>query len=123
MLPGNYPAALYVPYKEGTYDACLKCHEKNLLRFAETTLYTGFRNGSRNLHYVHVVSQKGRTCRVCHEPHASNEEKLITKEGIKFGAWKIPLNFKKTATGGSCEPGCHRAFKYDRVKAEKLSPE
>lgn len=118
MLPGPYPAELYAPYKEGAYDGCLKCHEKNLLRFADTTVYTGFRNGNRNLHFVHVASRKGRTCRLCHEPHASTGEKLISKEGSKFGDWKIPINFKITPTGGSCAPGCHREFKYDRNKPE-----
>jgi predicted CXXCH cytochrome family protein len=121
LLRGGYPAALYVPYKDGAYDACLKCHEKNLLRFPETTIYTKFRNGNRNLHYLHVVSRKGRTCRICHEPHASNGEKLISKEGTEFGDWKIPINFEGSATGGSCAPGCHRKFKYDRVKAEVYS--
>jgi predicted CXXCH cytochrome family protein len=117
MLPGNYPATLYAPYKDGIYGACLKCHEQNLLRFAETTIYTGFRNGKRNLHYVHVANkQKGRTCRICHEPHASDNPKLIRKEGSQFGEWKIPLNFKITQNGGSCAPGCHRAFTYDREK-------
>ncbi|HBG06625.1 MAG: cytochrome C [Geobacteraceae bacterium GWC2_58_44] len=118
LLRGSYPAPLYVPYKDGLYDACLKCHEKNLLRFAETTIYTKFRNGNRNLHYVHVVNRKGRTCRICHEPHASNGDKLISKEGTQFGDWKIPIGFATTETGGSCAPGCHRKFKYDRVKAE-----
>ena len=118
MLTGNYPETFYFAYKEGSYDFCLKCHEKNLLRFAETTIYTRFRNGNRNLHYVHVVNRKGRTCRVCHEPHAGNEVKLISKEGVKFGVWKVPINFTMTQSGGSCAPGCHRAFKYDRDKPE-----
>lgn len=118
LLRGNYPAELYTPYKEGAYDACLRCHEKSLLRFPETTIYTKFRNGNRNLHYVHVVNRKGRTCRLCHEPHASDGAKLISKDGYQFGDWKIPLNFQMTATGGSCAPGCHRKFKYDRSKAE-----
>jgi predicted CXXCH cytochrome family protein len=121
MLRGNYPAEVYVSYRDGLYDACLSCHEKNLLRFAETTQYTGFRNGSRNLHYVHVAGRKGRTCRLCHQPHASNGEKLINKEGAAFGVWKIPIGFKTTPTGGSCAPGCHRMFKYDRIKAEPLT--
>jgi predicted CXXCH cytochrome family protein len=119
ILRGSYPAGIYAPYKEGIYGICLNCHEKNLLKFADTTIYTGFRNGNRNLHYVHVVnSRKGRTCRVCHEPHASTGEKMISKEGVKFGDWQIPINFKSTPTGGSCAPGCHRDFKYDRGKPE-----
>jgi predicted CXXCH cytochrome family protein len=89
-----------------------------MLRFAETTIYTKFRNGNRNLHYVHVVnSRKGRSCRMCHQPHASNGVKLIDKEVQKFGEWEIPVNFAITPTGGSCAPGCHQAFKYDREKA------
>lgn len=119
LLPGSYPSELYAPYRDGIYDACLSCHEKNLLRFADTTLYTKFRNGNQNLHYVHVVNnRKGRTCRLCHEPHASNGEKLISSEGVLFGDWKIPLNFKTTPTGGSCAPGCHNSFNYDREKPE-----
>lgn len=117
MLRGAYPREMYASYKEGEYDGCLICHEKNLLRFPETTLYTKFRNGSRNLHWVHVAkTRKGRTCRICHQPHASDGEKLINKEGATFGDWKIPLNFKITSTGGGCLPGCHRAFTYDRDK-------
>ncbi|QXE85639.1 cytochrome c3 family protein [Geomonas nitrogeniifigens] len=118
LLKGNYPEDLYFSYKDGAYDACLRCHERNLLRFPETTIYTKFRNGNRNLHYLHVVARKGRTCRICHEPHASDGVKLINKEGAQFGGWKIPLHFAITPTGGSCAPGCHREFKYDRVKAE-----
>jgi predicted CXXCH cytochrome family protein len=119
MLTGSYPGTLYFPYKEGSYDFCLQCHDKNLLRFAETTLYTKFRNGNRNLHFVHVTDKrKGRSCRFCHEAHASNGEKLISIDGAKLGDWRVPLNFKITSTGGSCAPGCHQAFKYDRVKPE-----
>jgi predicted CXXCH cytochrome family protein len=118
MLPGSYPQTLYAPYQDGIYGACLKCHEKNLLRFSETTIYTKFRNGNRNLHYVHVANkQKGRTCRICHEAHASNLGKLLREDGYQFGNWKIPINFKASGTGGSCAPGCHRAFVYDRDKA------
>jgi predicted CXXCH cytochrome family protein len=117
LLKKNYPIDIYAPYKEGNYDLCLSCHEKNLLRFAETTIYTKFRNGNQNLHFIHVANKrKGRSCRVCHEPHASDLPKLITKDGAAFGDWKIPLNFTMTTTGGSCAPGCHRALKYDRDK-------
>jgi hypothetical protein len=55
---------------------------------------------------------------VCHEPHAGNLDKLILKEGYRFGGWNIPINFQITPTGGSCAPGCHQMYKYDREKPE-----
>jgi predicted CXXCH cytochrome family protein len=117
ILTKEYPRTFYAPYKEGIYDFCLSCHNKDMLRFTETTIYTKFRNGKRNLHYVHVAnSRKGRTCRTCHEPHAGDGEKLISTEGPAFGSWRIPLRFKSTPTGGSCAPGCHRNVAYDREK-------
>ncbi|MBN1956888.1 MAG: cytochrome C [Desulfuromonadales bacterium] len=115
MLTGPYPASFYHPYTTGCYDFCLQCHDKNLLRFEQTTIYTDFRNGKQNLHYLHVANKyKGRSCRACHEPHAANLEKLMSEEGADFGDWKIPTRFVKTATGGSCSPGCHQTFEYDR---------
>ncbi|WP_243374058.1 cytochrome c3 family protein [Geotalea sp. SG265] len=118
ILKGPYPAQFYAPYKEGDYDFCLSCHDKSMLKFPETTIYTKFRNGNRNLHYVHVVhKRKGRTCRACHEPHAGDGLKLIGKNGPRFGDWRIPIRHTMTPTGGSCAPGCHRKFDYDREKA------
>jgi predicted CXXCH cytochrome family protein len=122
LVRGAYPASFYAPYTKASYDFCLGCHNKDLLRFAETTLYTGFRNGKRNLHFVHVVDKrKGRTCRACHEPHGGSGEKLISKEGPQFGQWKIPIRFQLSPTGGSCAPGCHRSFRYNREKPEIYS--
>jgi hypothetical protein len=60
------------------------------------------------------MEEKGRTCNLCHEVHASAKPKLI-KETTSFGTWQLPLNFTPTATGGSCMPGCHRMRGYDRV--------
>jgi len=115
LLTDNYPEAFYAPYKEGAYDFCLKCHDKNLLRFEETSIYTKFRNGKQNLHYKHVVnSRKGRTCRACHDPHVSKLPALINEKGASFGDWAIPTRYEKTETGGSCTPGCHRTYQYDR---------
>lgn len=115
LLSNNYPATFYAPYKSGTYDFCLSCHEENLLRFPDTTIYTKFRDGKRNLHYLHVSNtRKGRSCRACHQPHASNGPKLVNEEGAAFGSWRIPLRLVLTPTGGSCAPGCHRRTAYDR---------
>jgi predicted CXXCH cytochrome family protein len=115
LLVGEYPDDFYAPYGEGSYGLCLGCHNKNMLRFAQTTIYTNFRNGERNLHYLHVVDgRKGRSCRACHESHGANGDKLIGKEGVGFGQWRIRTRFTATPTGGSCAPGCHRRFGYDR---------
>jgi predicted CXXCH cytochrome family protein len=117
ILKGNYPAQLYTPYKDDSFSLCMNCHNKNLLKFAETTVYTRFRNGSQNLHYVHVANKrKGRSCKLCHDTHASDGIKLLAPEGAPFGSWKIPLRLEMTETGGSCAPGCHRKYGYDRVK-------
>ena len=80
---------------------------------------TGFRNGEENLHFKHVNKiDKGRTCRACHDFHASPNPKHI-KTQTKFGNWEFKLNYQKTETGGSCWPGCHVQRKYDRaVKQE-----
>jgi predicted CXXCH cytochrome family protein len=115
LLTGRYPDSFYQPYTTGSYDFCLQCHDKNLLRFEETSIYTEFRNGKQNLHFVHVANKyKGRSCRACHEPHAANSEKLMNAEGAEFGNWRVPTRFVKTETGGSCSPGCHKTYDYDR---------
>ncbi len=122
LLRGPYPSSFYVKYRPGVFDFCLKCHNKNLLRFPDTTIYTKFRNGKLNLHYVHCTNRvKARTCRACHAPHAADVKKLIPKEGVPFGRWKIPINFVKTPTGGACTPGCHRLMKYDRKNPVQYS--
>lgn len=117
LLKGTYPDNLYVPYdkEKKQYAFCLKCHEKYLLAFPDTSFYTKFRNGKQNLHYVHVANKrKGRTCRLCHEPHASTNDHMLRKDGAEFGEWNIPLGFVPTPNGGSCLPGCHGRFAYDR---------
>lgn len=109
-----YPETLYSPYGEATYKLCFECHEAEAFASAETDDATQFRNGTRNLHFLHVnKSPKGRSCRACHDPHASQNEKHIA-EFVPFGKWKIPLNFRANSTGGSCASGCHRAYQYDR---------
>ena len=118
ILKGSYPVTVYAPYREDSYDLCFQCHDKELLIAGTTKDATDFRNGSENLHHLHVtIDRKGRTCAACHNAHASNGEKLINPEGIPFGKWRIPVRFETTETGGSCVPGCHQAMAYDREEA------
>lgn len=119
LLTGNYPREFYAPFKQESYSFCLRCHDKNMLNFAETSLYTKFRDGNRNLHYLHVNGPKGRSCRACHEPHGSDSQKLFGAEGARFGEWRVRSRFQASATGGSCSPGCHRRYSYDRNARKK----
>jgi predicted CXXCH cytochrome family protein len=142
MLRGSFPDEFYAPYVDGeTYGICFGCHDRRLVEqspLAEKPVTnedwkldlswaerpegkrlvrggtTGFRNADENLHVRHVNKiDKGRTCRACHDFHASPNPKHI-KTMTKFGGWEFKLNYEKTTTGGSCAPGCHVRRYYDR---------
>ena len=117
LLKKEYPPQFYSPFKKSNYDLCFSCHEETLVQTAETASLTDFRNGSSNLHYLHVnKDRRGRTCRSCHATHASNLPKHIRKS-VPYGVWDLPIQFAKTETGGSCKPGCHVPYAYDRNQA------
>lgn len=119
ILRKNITPVFYAPFDPKNYDLCFNCHEKTLVLDPKTTTLTGFRNGEQNLHFVHVnKSVKGRTCRACHDAHATNNPRHI-RDAVPFGGWDLPVGFKKTDTGGSCLPGCHQKFEYDRIKPVK----
>jgi predicted CXXCH cytochrome family protein len=115
LLNGAYDKGFYVAFSETSHEMCFQCHDRRLAEEEKSTA-TAFRDGARNLHYVHVHREKGRNCRVCHEVHAGNEEKLLRKS-VDFGpgGWKLPIGFTRTAAGGSCASGCHRQFSYDNT--------
>ncbi len=117
LLVKEFPADQYVPYTENEYALCFSCHKRDLLLFPETSYATGFRDGQRNLHYVHVNrKEKGRSCIFCHAIHGSPLPKLIN-EKAPFGNWQLPIRFEKTENGGSCSPGCHKPLAYNRKAA------
>lgn len=114
LLAAEFPSGPYVPYTDTEYALCFSCHKRDLVQFPDTSFSTGFRDGERNLHYLHVNNkQKGRSCVMCHALHGSSQPKLIAT-GVPFGKWTLPLKFVKTETGGSCSPGCHQTQAYDR---------
>ena len=114
LLVAKFPTDAYVPYTDSEFALCFSCHKRDLLEFPETSFATHFRDGERNLHYLHVHNkQKGRSCRLCHSWHGSNNPKLIA-DSVPFGKWNLPLKFVKTETGGGCSPGCHKPQYYDR---------
>ncbi|MDH4202815.1 MAG: cytochrome c3 family protein [Phycisphaerae bacterium] len=116
LLIKEYPPKFYAPYSVDEYALCYSCHPDALTQTERTTDLTDFRNGNQNLHYLHVNKEyRGRTCRACHQTHASNLPKHI-RETVPYGMWELPVQFEKTETGGVCTPGCHVAKEYDRKK-------
>lgn len=119
LLNEYYPPEFYAPYDRRNYELCMTCHREKAFSSAETTTLTGFRNGAQNLHFVHVQQgNRGRTCRACHEVHATKQKSLI-REGVPYGSggWVLALNYKRTETGGSCEKTCHQQRAYSRQAA------
>ena len=123
LLAQAYPKEFYAPFKEENFALCFTCHDAALSRDERTTTLTDFRNQDRNLHFLHVNrAVKGRTCRACHETHASTLPSHIRK-AVPFGNWELPVNYAKSPGGGSCAPGCHAAQAYDRGAPEQKKPQ
>lgn len=122
LLTKPHPPASYAPFKVEHYALCFSCHDAQLALARRTDKATGFRDGDLNLHFAHVTKRKGRACSMCHTTHASDFTVQI-KRAIPFGNWTLPLNYQKTATGGSCTPGCHQALAYDRDKPANVKPD
>jgi predicted CXXCH cytochrome family protein len=115
MLVKPYPESFYLPYAPAHFALCFECHNRDIAQDERTDTLTNFRNGDRNLHYVHVNKpDKGRSCKVCHDPHASGMARLIRPRIPGFGKWDIPIDFTRTDTGGTCVVGCHKPKTYDR---------
>jgi predicted CXXCH cytochrome family protein len=118
LLVADYPAEFYAPYDPKNYELCFACHNSEVAKNAETTTLTGFRDGARNLHFVHVnKSDRGRTCRACHEVHASKQPHQI-RDGVPYGSkgWMLKVGFTPRENGGSCSRTCHDTKDYDRTK-------
>ena len=116
-LKKEYPENIYVYFATGAYDLCFNadCHGGLGEAFAipRTMTNTKFRNGNLNLHFRHVNKVKGRSCSVCHDPHASLAPKLI-RQSFHFGKRDLTINYEKTETGGTCSTTCHKVTQYDR---------
>ena len=116
LLARDYPPEFYTSFAESEYALCFGCHDAKAMTEERTTKVTAFRNGDHNLHYVHVDrSRKSRSCRACHNSHASDNPKHLTKS-VRFGrmGWQLPLNCALNEKGGTCAPGCHKPYGYDR---------
>lgn len=111
-----FPPEFYMPYETDNYAICFDCHNKNFALEKNTTATTDFRDGDVNMHYLHVNKEvKGRSCKACHQVHASSQQKHI-RESVPFGtiSWELPVTFTKYEDGGKCVVGCHSPKEYHR---------
>jgi predicted CXXCH cytochrome family protein len=125
MLLRNYfPREFYEAFHLEDYALCFTCHSESTVLEGESSSFTGFRDGSTNLHFVHVNRQdKGRTCRTCHEIHGSNLTKhMASTVPFEGGGWAMPIRIQQTETGGRCSPGCHEPREYGRLPQQSDSP-
>jgi predicted CXXCH cytochrome family protein len=113
LLVAPYPSGSYVPAEPDHFELCFLCHDTGLMEEEETSWATGFRDGTTNLHHLHIRGEKGRNCRLCHNLHGSPQPFLI-EEQVSYGAWVMEMNFKPVENGGSCLPGCHGKLSYAR---------
>lgn len=118
LLKKNYPAEIYLPFAVDQYALCFDCHESTLATEQITATDTNFRNGDKNLHFVHLmVTGRGRSCKTCHEVHSAHQLHLVRDSLPGFGNWQVPINYTETEEGGTCVAGCHKPKYYDRMQA------
>ena len=121
LLHAPFPEAFYLPFSRGAYGLCFSCHDDKLVTAAKTPVAkapaaTGFRDGQKNLHTVHVVrGDRGRSCRACHGVHTAAHAGLV-HDDVAFGShgWRLSLGYVKAAEGGSCAKTCHMRREYSR---------
>ena len=114
LLSEKFPHKIYGAYSGGSYDLCFQCHDSHLVE-EQGSDFTGFRDGSVNLHFAHVNREKGRACDICHDPHATDSVHLV-RDSYPFGPsrWPLPLGFEPNETGGTCTTACHEIKTYTR---------
>ena len=114
LLNSAYPDGLYAAATVENFELCFLCHDADLMQTETTDYATNFRNGTHNLHYLHINGEKGRNCNLCHDMHGSANAHLIADK-VKFGNWDMPVGFTPNENGGSCLAGCHAEKKYSRL--------
>ena len=93
---------------------CSGCHGEGLLAPNAAATATGFADGKRNLHTLHVQAGRGRRCLPCHDPHAARQAKLLRERIPARGKAKIAQEFRGEPDGGWCRTGCHAPKRYRR---------
>jgi len=123
LLKAEFPETFYASFDEKIYALCFRCHDSAVVK-NEKSVQTNFRDGERNLHFVHVNrSERGRTCKTCHDMHGSDlPNHMAEKVPFEGSKWAMPMNYEVNASGGTCTPGCHEEKSYQRKKVDLPAP-
>ena len=118
LLKLEFPETFYAKFDVNNYALCFSCHNQQMVLQPKTEHLTNFRDGEKNLHYIHVNrDDKGRTCKTCHDVHGSDlPNHMAASVPFEGSAWPMPIQYEPSAAGGSCTPGCHDERSYDRNK-------
>jgi predicted CXXCH cytochrome family protein len=122
FLKKRYSLEYQAPWTPDAQSLCWGCHNPSLAQArnaapgASGTPVTSFRDGTRNLHFVHAVgdSQKGFGCWVCHDAHAGFQKHLLNDAPTFNPGRRLALRFVGDPGGGSCESACHPLRGYNR---------
>lgn len=93
---------------------CSGCHGEGLLAPTAPAMATGFADGGRNLHALHVQAGRGRRCLPCHDPHAAGQPKLLREWIPARRGVQVAQQFRGEPQGGWCKTGCHAPKSYRR---------
>jgi predicted CXXCH cytochrome family protein len=100
LLERRYDTADNTSYNVANYASCFKCHSSSSI-LSESSLF-----GDHNKH----ISEKQTPCNICHDPHASDNPRLInfdTSAVTGLNGTGSPV-FNWTSPGnGSCTLRCH----------------
>lgn len=113
LLVAQFPEEDYLPATSENFELCFLCHDTGIIELKETEGATGFRDSTKNLHWLHINGNRGRNCRMCHNIHGSPQPFLV-EERVRYGDWEMEMNFVPEEQGGSCLPGCHGKLSYRR---------
>lgn len=110
-----------------SFELCWTCHDRHMAAMEYSADSTAFRDGEKNLHFLHVVtaekrssaiSRYGITCSGCHSMHRPEYPHLIRCFTDRLACeWSSP--YEHTLTGGSCAY-CHRSIGYDRNSPTRM---
>lgn len=124
LLTKDYNRERYVEFSEKDYALCFGCHEAKSFADPAAAESTGFRDGTRNLHYLHAAGRLGAgkyklertrkrmSCNGCHLVHGADQEKLVRASLQRGGMTLYTIQFRKTEGGGTCVVGCHKPQEY-----------